>query len=136
MPKNTKKTKKEEFPSNNRIITEEAPIKTQNSLSLRFILAIFSIFVLLMALGLLSFDLVKQIREGENRERERQEIISDINFWEMIINQYPDFKDAYLELAVLEYRIGDLSKASFYKDKVLYVNPNDIQARKLEEFLR
>lgn len=67
---------------------------------------------------------------------EPQGIRDEIAFWEKIIAEKPDYRDAYLQLSILNYQIYENEKAKIYLKKVLDLDPNFESARKLEEVLR
>ena len=59
-----------------------------------------------------------------------------MNTWQGIIKKFPDFKDAYLQLAVLEFRLKNYDKARFYCDKALFLDPEYSDAIELNKKLR
>lgn len=66
---------------------------------------------------------------------EPQRIRDEIAFWEKIIAEKPDYRDAYLQLSILNYQIYENEKAKIYLKKVLYLDPNFESAKKLEKIL-
>lgn len=107
----------EELPSNPRIITEET------KLTWGFFLSIFTIFILLVSLYLLSVNVYEKLQSKKNLETAKTKVSQDISFWEEVIKERPDYRDAYFELAVLEYKKGDFEKAKKYLDKVFELDP-------------
>lgn len=92
-------------------------------------------FILVVTIIIVGLDLYRNIRQKEGVDRERQKIISNIHYWQGIINKYKDYRDAYFQLAVLEYRLRDFDKAKFYLDKSLAIDPNFEKGRELEQIL-
>ena len=64
------------------------------------------------------------------------QIQHEISFWEKIIKEKPDYRDAYFQLAILSYQLGKIKKAQTYLQKTLDLDPNFEPARKLEKMLK
>ena len=111
------------FPSIIRIFTE------------KHFLAFFVSFVLVIALIVVGLDLYKDIKDQQKIEKERKDVISKIQYWQGIVNKYKDYRDAYFQLAILEYRLRDFTKSKFYLDKALAIDPNFEKGRELEKIL-
>jgi tetratricopeptide (TPR) repeat protein len=60
---------------------------------------------------------------------------SKINFWQSIADKYEGYKDAYFQMAVLDYQLGNLQKAKSENKKALSLDPNFTDAQKLEVVL-
>ena len=98
-------------------------------------LRIFTLFIFIVAIVALGFDLSKNIKEKEKTDFERERITRELNFWQSFVAKHHDYRDAYLQLAVLEYRLRDVNKAKFYLNKSLSIDPNFEKARELEKIL-
>lgn len=72
----------------------------------------------------------------EKIKAEPQRINQEISFWEKVIAEKPGFRDAYLQLAVLNYQIYETQKAKAYLEKAKALDPNFEAAKKLEELLK
>jgi hypothetical protein len=59
----------------------------------------------------------------------------DLNFWENFISKHQDYRDAYFQASILEYKLGDTSKAKMYAEKGLFLDPTSAEGKKLEQFL-
>ncbi len=55
-----------------------------------------------------------------------------IVFWEKVVAEKPNYRDGYLQLAVLNYKIWQNEKAEEYLKKALLVDPNFEPALKLK----
>ena len=132
-----KKTNKKpsEFPNIYRFITE----KGINIFKKRTTILLMCIVVYLTAIGViayLSFNFYQNLNTYQKVSSERIKIVSQINTWQSIVKKYKDFKDGYLQIAVLEYRLGDYDKAKIYCDKALLLDPEYSDAIELNEKLR
>ena len=97
------------------------------------------IVVYLTAIGViayLSFNFYQNLNTYQKVSSERIKIVSQINTWQSIVKKYKDFKDGYLQIAVLEYRLGDYNKARVYCDKALLLDPEYSDAIELNKKLR
>lgn len=56
--------------------------------------------------------------------------------WEKIIEEKPDYRDGYLQLAYLHYKLYENEKAKEYLEKAIELDPNYELAREMEEILR
>jgi len=91
--------------------------------------------VLLVAIAVVSFDLYKNLQERQKVEQERQKLISKVKFWESITSKYKGYRDAYFQLAVLEYQLKNFDQSKSYLQKAIEIDPNFEAARKLEKLL-
>jgi tetratricopeptide (TPR) repeat protein len=58
-----------------------------------------------------------------------------IHFWEKIVAEKTDYRDGYLQLAILNYKIWQNEKAQEYLKKALIVDPNFEPALELEKII-
>jgi len=128
-----KKTSK--FPNIYRIITE------RGALILRKRMTIISMYVIVylamtVIIAYLTINFYQNFSTYQKVSSERIKIVSQINTWQSIIKKYKDFKDGYLQIAVLEYRLGDYNKARVYCDKALLLDPEYSDAIELNKKLR
>lgn len=132
-----KKTSKKasKFPNIYRFITEKGILVLKNRM---VILSMYIIVYLAVAVTIayLSSNLYRNFNTYQKVSLERAKIINQLNTWQGIIKRYPDFKDAYLQIAVLEYRLGNYDKARFYCDKALFLDPEYSDAIELNKKLR
>lgn len=92
--------------------------------------------VILLLVVLFSFDLSKTIKTYSKLISERERIQSQIKTWQSITEKFKGYKDGYLQLAILKYRLGEFDKASFYLNQALYLDPNYKEALQLQEKLK
>ena len=113
-----------QFPNIIRIITE------------KYFLGFLVTFILVAMLLAVGMDLYKDIKEQQKVEKERKGITSKIKYWQGIANKYKDYRDAYFQLAVLEYRLKNFDRAKFYLYKSLSLDPNFEKGRTMEKILQ
>lgn len=116
------------FPKNTRFITE----RFHNRIVI--LVGLLSV-VLLIMISFVGWDLYKNIQEKKRIEIERQQIISEIDFWQTVSKKYKGYRDAYFKLAVLEYKLGNDAKSQFYLSKTFALDPNFAKGRALEKSL-
>lgn len=127
--KNVEKKKKEKSPSNSRTFPE-AFIKIYG-LSLK----IFIVFIFLLAIVVIGLDLEANMQAKQAIDLERQALTTDLKFWESFVAKHQDYKDAYFQASILEYKLGDSSKAKMYVKKGLALDPNSDEGKNIEKFL-
>jgi tetratricopeptide (TPR) repeat protein len=142
--------KKLQFPSISRRITERLvffrPPKLTISLSRQsklykflFITAASIVFVIIVILiiGISYFSVESYQAYGKITQIniQRQKIQGKINFWQSVAQKYDGYKDAYFQMAVLDYALGNFQKAKDENAEALILDPNFGDARKLEVIL-
>lgn len=70
------------------------------------------------------------------QEKKPEELKKLIVKWETIISEKPDYRDGYLQLALLHYKLYENEKAKEYLQKALEFNPNFEPAREMEKILQ
>lgn len=88
-----------------------------------------------IALFLVSFELTESLIQYNKAKLERDKIEAELAFWSEVSNKFPGYRDAYFNVAVLEYRLGDKSEAKRDLDKTLNIDPNFEKGRELERLL-
>ena len=101
----------------------------------RYFLILLVSFVLVIILAIVGLDLYKDVLEQKKIETERKETISKIEYWQKIVDKYKDYRDAYFQLAILEYRLKNFDKSKYYLNKVLSIDPNFENGRDMEQIL-
>jgi len=139
-----------QFPNIYRIITENRIIKKIEKLWIRLsnqsklkelflILSAFLVFaiisVLTVGIVIFSLNFYKNYAIYQKLWEKRQNLQSQINFWQSVWQKYPGYKDAYFQAAILEYQLSDFQKAQDYNQKALMLDPNFENAIKLEDVL-
>ena len=101
----------------------------------RYFLTLLVSFVLVIILAIVGLDLYQDVLEQKKIETERKETISKIEYWQKIVDKYKDYRDAYFQLAILEYRLKNFDKSKYYLNKVLSIDPNFENGRDMEQIL-
>lgn len=57
----------------------------------------------------------------------------ELLFWSAAVETRPDFRDAYIKLAVLHWQLGRDFDARKFLEEALKIDPNNETARKLQE---
>lgn len=61
---------------------------------------------------------INEITERANNSQKQ------ILYWESVISNYPNYRDAYVQMAILTFNAGDLQKANIYVQKAMELDPN------------
>lgn len=69
------------------------------------------------------------------QSQERQRVANEISWWEGVAMQYQGYRDVYLQIATLQYQLGDRRGADESLGKVLELDPNSQDALVLREKL-
>lgn len=72
----------------------------------------------------------------QKRYSDPKDIRRLISAWEKIVEEKPNYRDGYLQLAILHYKLYENDKAKEYLNKALDLDPNYEPARELEEIIR
>lgn len=140
--KNVKKeAKKTKSPSNPRTITEPFklffPAITPITLLkiYRGSLKVFILFIFIFAVVIVGLDLQKNLNIKTDIDMQRENLAKKLEFWEDFIAKHKDYRNAYFQASILEYQLGNMSKAKVYVKKGLSLDPNSEDGRKIEDFL-
>lgn len=130
--KNNKKKNIFKFPKNYRFITEKLNFILKNKY---FKIGAYGLIYtsLIILISFLFFDLYNYYTTQENLKQERKKIANKIVTWQSVIEKYPNFKDAYLQLGTLEYRMGNFERAKGYVKKALVLDPEYSDAIELDK---
>ncbi len=96
---------------------------------------IIALIIILIAFIVVSIDTYKNARLASSSTMEKQSLLSEERAWKQILNKYPDYKNGYLALSVVEYRLGESKDAWGSLNNALRIDPNYAEARSFEEFL-
>jgi hypothetical protein len=99
------------------------------------ILTFFMVVLLLAGIGVFIFKTYDNFNKTQQVSLQRQGIQEKINFWQSIANKYEGYKDAYFQMAVLDYQLGNFQKARQENLRTLILDPNFEDAKKLELIL-
>jgi len=59
---------------------------------------------------------------------------ADMVYWQNVVARHDDYRDAYLQLAALAYRRGNLLQANAYLTQALALDPNNATVNRLAAF--
>ncbi len=118
-----KQAKKRQLPNIYRIISER-----------RFWLHVVNVLALLGIL-LIGIGLGKYVEQAEAINKQRESVENHIQYLQDLSNKYPGDRDIYLEMAIEEYRLGNMKQANIYVEKALILDPNYLPALKLKGFI-
>ena len=150
MKKKKSSKKIPQFPKNYRFITESKHYKNIKNYYFRLsnqskvkqffkfatiALVVLTVSVLIFGISIFSISLYKYYQNFRVLNSQRQNLQSQINFWQSISDKYEGYKDAYFRMALLEYNLGDFKKARENNKKALLLDPNFSDAKKLEDVL-
>lgn len=124
-----KEAKEKKSPSNYRIIPE--PFLKIYRLSLK----VFIVFIFILAVIIIGLDLQANIQAKQDIDLEREKLTRELKFWEDFIVKHQDYKDAYFQASILEYKLGNTSMAKAYVEKGLSLDPNSEDGKKIEELI-
>ena len=96
----------------------------------------FVVFIFIVAVIIVGLDFQNNLQIKQNIDSQREVMDRDLNFWKDFISKHQNYRDAYFQASILEYRLGDTSKAKMYVEKGLSLDPNSKNGRKIEEFLK
>lgn len=71
----------------------------------------------------------------EKHYSDPEDIKELIKAWEKIIEDKPQYRDAYLQLTILNYKIKEIQKAKDNLNKALEIDPNFELTKKLKEII-
>lgn len=93
-----------------------------------------------LALALLMVNVVFWVNSYVEKKKVEEAMINKLlvekGKWERIKDQYPDYRDAYFQLAQIEYRLNNKSKVGEYVEKTLTIDPNFKPALELQELIK
>ena len=133
--------KKVKSPKNSRPITElfkfSFPTLNPDQLFVvyRRSLKGFTVFIFLAAVVIVGLDLQQNIKAAGNIDAQRADLVVQRKFWDDFLEKNKNYRDAYLQASIVEYRLGYEQKAREYVKIALFLDPNSQSAREIEEFL-
>lgn len=128
------------FPKIYRSITESSLFKrVGKSFKLtseaKLVLLVFTAILFLLVFLMIAMDLRLTWLEKEKLDKERQVLTDQIQFWQAVSDKFPDYRDSYFQIALLEYRLRDFDKSREFLNKSLELDPNFKEGRDLEKLL-
>lgn len=98
-------------------------------------LKVFIVFIFIFAVIVVGLDLQKNIQAKQNIDLEREKLTKELMFWQDFIAKHQDYRDAYFQASILEYKLGKITQAKIYAAKGLSLDPNSEDGKKIEDFL-
>jgi len=99
------------------------------------ILKVLVVFTFIAAVIVVGLDLQKNLQTKQSIDSQRNALTKELSFWEDFTAKHQNYRDAYFQASILEYKLGDTSKAKMYIEKGLSLDPNSENGKKLEQFL-
>jgi hypothetical protein len=152
-----KKTKKEKSPSNSRSIPASHASQVLRGFAgrteyfkfsfpkinhvtvfkiYRKVLKVFVVCIFIITLVIVGLDFKNNLQTKEKIDQQRQALTKNLNYWENFISKHKNYRDAYFQASILEYKLGDISKAKIYVEKGLSLDPNSENGKIIEQLLR
>ena len=123
------------FPRIYRFITEAPVIKHLKKYQKRLILSGFISILIFLGIIIVSIDTYRNMQKKTQLEKEKENILNQIEIWKSISEEYKGYRDAYFQLALLEYQLKNYIRANEYLQKTLSLDPNYKEGRELEKLL-
>lgn len=132
----------EGLPANSRPISEE---KIKQKLVLRILpfLQKYTVMMLmglsliiLLAISAVSWDIVTNLQKEHLLLAKKADLQKQIYLWQAVVQKHPDYRDAYIKLALLEYQVKNYKASAEYTKKSLEIDPNYDIAKKIEQILQ
>ena len=99
-------------------------------------MAIFVVIIILtVGIAFFSVKVYQNYQAITQINVQRQQIQDKINFWQSIADKYEGYKDAYFQMAILDYNLGNFKKAKLENQKALTLDPNFEDAKNLNAVL-
>ena len=71
------------------------------------------------------------MKELEKLDKERAVLSNELTYWQQVVGEYKNYRDAYFRIASLEYQLGRMDEAQKSVQKVLGLDPNFESAKVL-----
>lgn len=138
---------KEKFPRITRTITDPFDklrvnlpgrilwIESLLILKSRFLISLMISLVILALIVVFGMEIYRNLQNEKELKLNREKIASEIKYWQQVVGKYKNYRDAYFQLSILEYKTGDKEKARDYLQRVLELDPNFEAAKKIESLL-
>jgi len=140
-----KKAKVIKSPSNSRSIAEKSTKtnfhfpKISHTTLIRIYggaLKLFLVLVFILVATVVGIDFKKNLQTKQNIDSQRITLEKNLNFWENFISKHQDYRDAYIQASIIEYKLGNTLKARTYVEKSLVLDPNSSEGLKVEQLLK
>jgi len=111
------------FPSISRFITERVP-KTSSMHFTKVLLVSFVSGMILIGISLQGALLQRNVQAMDMLAGQREQMVKEIGYWEQFANKHGAYRDVYLRLAALHYRVGNVDIAKGFLQKAVELDPN------------
>lgn len=91
--------------------------------------------IILMLIVLTSFNIYIEKKQIESILKEKEKLIQAQNYWKSVSSRYPDYKDAYLQHALVSYKLGESENVKLSLEKALRIDPEYREAIELMQGL-
>lgn len=92
--------------------------------------------VFLVLVGIVGLDIRNNVLEKQRVEQERVVLTQQRAYWEHVVAEHHDYRDGYMQLALLSYQLGNTNDARLYVERVLSLDPNFEKGREMEKKLQ
>ena len=122
-----KKGKPQKSPRNYRIIPE-----SWNKDEIAFF---GGAIIILIAIVVVTYNLFLNLNQENNLANKKISLTRQEIFWREQVKVHPDYRDAYMSLALVEYQLNNLSEAQSNLDKAMALDPNFKEGKELKRIL-
>ena len=122
-----KKGKPQKSPRNYRIIPE-----SWNKDEIAFF---GGAIIILIAIVVVTYNLFLNLNQENNLANKKISLTRQEIFWREQVKVHPDYRDAYMSLALVEYQLNNLSEAQSNLDKAMALDPNFKEGKELKKIL-
>jgi tetratricopeptide (TPR) repeat protein len=107
----------------------------KNKLLINISLALICLIIIVLII-VFSIDLSKNLETYTSKNIERAKIEHQIKTWKSIVQKYKGYKDGYLQLAILEYRLGKFENSKEDLQTALKLDPNYKEGLELQKKMK
>jgi len=77
-----------------------------------------------------------QVQQIKALKEQRSVLEANLRVWQAVLQKYPDYRDGYMQSAVLEYRLNNTNDARQYTEKALSIDSTYEPAKRFMEILK
>ena len=101
----------------------------------KFLIALIICLILFFAIIVQSIRFYSNFKKEKELRLKKEQVLNKINIWQSIVSKYPNYRDGYFKLSLLEYQIGEFDKSRMYLDQTLFLDPNFEEGIKFDRSL-
>ncbi|OGH24204.1 MAG: hypothetical protein A3B47_04395 [Candidatus Levybacteria bacterium RIFCSPLOWO2_01_FULL_39_24] len=98
-------------------------------------LRVFVVFIFIVAVIIVGLDFQENLQIKQDIDSQRIILNRELNFWKDFISKRQNYPIAYFQASILEYKLGNTSKAKTHLEKGLILDPSSTDGQRLEKFL-